>query len=141
MNETSQAQSQAAGQPPRVLVVEDDPDTLVFMGKALSRLPADAMPVATCEAARYAADHAGPFDVVIADVRLPDGDGVDLLAGLKRRHGCCTIVLSGTDEPPGGTPDSIDVWMTKPVDVEALFAAVRRLCRDAPAARRPAQGG
>src|SRR4051812_15576938 len=55
---------------PRVLVVEDHADTLIVLGKMLMKIPADAIPVASCADARHASATHGPFDVVIADMKL-----------------------------------------------------------------------
>lgn len=109
---------------PRVMVVEDHADTLVLMGRMLSMVRVDGVPVATCAAAREAARTLGRFDVVIADVTLPDGDGVELLAEFKGRYGCRTVALSGYDAPEGGIPAGVDLWMSKPVNVAELRQAV-----------------
>jgi two-component system CitB family response regulator len=115
---------------PRVLVVEDHPDTLAVMGKILSRIPADGIPVATCAAARDTAACVPDLCVVIADLHLPDGDGLELLAELKARHGCATVVLSGTDAPTTGIPRWVDLWLTKPTTAQTLRRAVKSLCPD-----------
>src|SRR3954471_12416824 len=96
---------------PRVLVVEDHADTLILMGKILTRVPADGVPVPTCAAAREAAARLGDVCVAIADVHLPDGDGLELLAELKARHGCATVVLSGTPAPREGPPRWVYLWL------------------------------
>ena len=108
----------------RVLVVEDHPDTLVLMGRLLSMVRVDGVPVATCAAAREAARALGPFDVVIADVTLPDGDGLELLAEFKSTYGCRTVALSGYDAPEEGLPAGVDLWISKPVNVAELRRAV-----------------
>ena len=100
---------------PRVIVVEDHPDTLVMMGRLLSMVRVDGVPVATCAAAREAARSMGRFDVVIADVTLPDGDGIELLAELKSKYGCRTVALSGYNAPAEGLPGGVDLWLAKPV--------------------------
>jgi DNA-binding response OmpR family regulator len=114
---------------PRVLVVEDDPDALVFVGKLLSRISIDGVPTATCGSARYALKTLGRFDIVIADVTLPDGDGVALAAEAKRDHGCSTVIMSGHNPPASGMPDGIDLWIIKPVDFNELQKAVRSLVK------------
>jgi CheY-like chemotaxis protein len=114
----------AATAMPRVMVVEDHADTLVLMGRLLSLARADGVPVATCAAAREAAGTLGRFDVVIADVTLPDGDGVELLAELKSKYGCRTVALSGYDVPEEGLPAGVDLWMSKPVNLTELRRAV-----------------
>jgi CheY-like chemotaxis protein len=114
----------AATAMPRVMVVEDHADTLVLMGRLLSLARADGVPAATCAAAREAARTLGRFDVVIADVTLPDGDGVELLAELKSKYGCRTVALSGYDVPEEGLPAGVDLWMSKPVNLTELRRAV-----------------
>jgi two-component system response regulator PilR (NtrC family) len=109
---------------PRVIVVEDHADTLVLMGKLLSMVKVDGVPVATCAAAREAAQTLGRFDVVIADVTLPDGDGVELLTELKKQYGCRTVAMSGYDSPEEGLPAGVDLWIAKPVNLTELRRAV-----------------
>ena len=113
---------------PRVLIVEDDVDTLNMMGKLLARVPVENVAVTSCCAARTAARE-GPFDVVISDVGLSDGDGVDLVLELKQQYGCRTVVMSGYDAPDAGTPGGVDFWLPKPVDLSQLARALHALTR------------
>ena len=115
---------EGAGSNPRVLVVDDDPDTLIFLGKLLSQISVDAVPTASCATARYAMTTLGQFDIVIADKVLPDGDGAALAAEFQRNHGCRTVIISGHDQPHDGLPDGVDLWVCKPVDFKRLKKAV-----------------
>ena len=67
----------------RVLLVEDDPSHAELARRAFDAHPgAFSVSVAeTVEAAQQALAAPAPPDVVIADWRLPDGEGVDLLRG------------------------------------------------------------
>ena len=112
---------------PRVLVLEDDSDTLIFLGRMLSMVPADAVPANCCAAARAAMQTSGPFDLILADGQLPDGDGVELAIALKSEQGCATVVMSGTDPPEEGPPAGVDLWLVKPVRLEQLKNAIRAL--------------
>ena len=69
--------------PLQVLLVEDDPAHAELARRAFDARPgAFAVRVAdTVEAARAALRASTPPDIVIADWRLPDGEGVDLLRG------------------------------------------------------------
>jgi DNA-binding response OmpR family regulator len=107
------------------LVVDDDPDTLVILGKLLSLIGVDALPALTCDAARCAARTQGTLGIAIADVTLPDGNGLALLAEFKRQYGCRTIAISGWAKPADGLPDGVDLWIEKPVEVARLHGAVK----------------
>jgi DNA-binding response OmpR family regulator len=113
---------------PRVLLVEDDADTLAMMCKLLERVPVANVSVGSCGEARCAA-RTGPFVVVISDAGLSDGDGVDLVRELKERYGCRTVVMSGYDAPDEGTPRGVDLWIAKPVDLMQLSRALQTLAR------------
>jgi CheY-like chemotaxis protein len=71
-----------------------------------------------------------PFDLMISDRRLPDGNGYDLMRMLREKHELKGIALSGY-----GTEDAIRKsqeagfaeHLTKPVDAEALEAAINRV--------------
>jgi CheY-like chemotaxis protein len=73
---------------PRFLVVEDDPTNLILLRTVLSRAPdaplreASLTAVGTLAAARRAVA-ADPFDLVLLDVRLPDGNGLDLARDIR----------------------------------------------------------
>jgi CheY-like chemotaxis protein len=116
----------------RVLVVDDDRATRVVMGRLVETLGIAAVGADTCAAARDAAaiaTHGVPqtedtLRLVICDRRLPDGDGLDLLATLRRDHRCRTIVLSGFSPPADGAPPWVDRWLTKPADCEQLRTAI-----------------
>jgi DNA-binding response OmpR family regulator len=111
---------------PRVLLVDDDVDTLAMMRKLLARVPVDNVSVATCCEARTAArDNA--FAVVISDADLCDGDGIALVRELKECYGCRTVVMSGYDAPDDGTPGGVDLWIAKPVDLSQLTRALQSL--------------
>jgi DNA-binding NtrC family response regulator len=71
--------------------------------------------------------------LVIADLDLPDGDGVGLLAEVRRRRPqAFTVLLSGTETPVGARhalqDRIIDVLVARPV--ELLDAVVRDLLRE-----------
>ncbi len=72
-----------AATPVHVLLVEDEPAHAELSRRAFDTRPGsfEVSVVDTLEAARAALDAATPPDLVIADWRLPDGEGVDLLRG------------------------------------------------------------
>lgn len=125
--------------PPRVLLVEDDADTLSFLGRLLAGIPVESIPTATCVAARYAAKTLGRFDVLVADRSLADGDGLELALELKKKHGCAVIMMSGYDAPAEGMPDGLDLWLVKPISLAQLTQAIQSLVK--PPQPQEARGG
>src|ERR1700694_4888027 len=70
---------------PTVLVVDDEPDLIELVSLTLSR-----MNLATDSAADVAGARAKlnerHFDLCLTDMRLPDGDGLDLVAWIQEVH-------------------------------------------------------
>lgn len=67
-------------------------------------------------------------DLVIADLGLPDGDGVDLIRGLRAWSGVTVIVLSARAdemEKVRALDAGADDFITKPFGVAELLARVR----------------
>ena len=121
--------------PTRILLVDDHPDTLRILCRLLKRANCTVFAARTVRDALALAPEARP-ELVISDVGLPDGSGLEIMRQLKAQNGVRGIALSGY-----GTEDDIrqcreagfDEHFTKPVDFPALLTAVRRLMLEAPA--------
>jgi two-component system OmpR family response regulator len=111
----------------RVLLLDDHADTLSFMTRLLSRMGAEVVAAATCEAARYAMRTLDGFDLLVTDVMLDDGDGLELAAELRRAHNCSVFILSGVERAPAALPAGVDLWLAKPIQVGQFEAAIRGL--------------
>jgi DNA-binding response OmpR family regulator len=78
----------------------------------------------------YAAYEADPPDVILLDLRLPDGDGLTLVKRLRTDGARSSVVvaLTGRDEPEIRArclrAGCVDVLL-KPVDVRALAPRIR----------------
>jgi DNA-binding response OmpR family regulator len=70
------------------------------------------------------------FDLVISDLGLPDGNGLDLMRALRQMEGPPGIALSGfgTAADVGASRAAgFAEHLTKPVDWERLKSAIERL--------------
>ncbi len=115
-----------------VLLVEDEPAAAALL---ITILESDGFKVeaaATLKEARKAMEDPGRFGAVVLDLRLPDGDGLDLARDIRSRpetRGIPIIVVSA-DAARGKDPAvrMLDVadWMEKPVDPDQLADLVRR---------------
>lgn len=125
---------------PRVLVIEDDLGQRIVTADALRRHWKDAV-VRTAETgltARVKLRDDAP-DLVVADVNLPDCDGLELCREIRRElrlEGTRLLVLTGMadrDTLERARDAGADCVLAKPVALEALRAAAMGLLGPAPA--------
>jgi PAS domain S-box-containing protein len=115
----------------RILVVEDNTDTLRYLATVLRQRGHDVVTadrVATARAAFEAAKV--PFDLLLSDIELPDGDGRYLMRELGARGPMLGIAVSGfggeEDRRQSREAGFVD-HLTKPIDVNRLEAAIHRV--------------
>ncbi len=78
------------------------------------------------------------FDLVISDLGLPDGNGLDLMRGLREKQGPPGVALSGFGTPADVAASKAAGFaehLTKPVDWDRLKNAIERLTPAKTAAR------
>ena len=84
MIETLDSRAEVAGRP-TVLIVDDEPDLLELVSLTLSRMNLQARTAADVNSARRLLK-AEKFDLCLTDMRLPDGDGLDLVAWIQQNR-------------------------------------------------------
>lgn len=116
----------------KILVVEDERKVAAFVAQAFGEQAYATRVAGTCAAARDAMAEE-PWDAVVLDLGLPDGDGLDLLT--EWRAGGFNepvLVLSARDavaDRIGGLNRGADDYLPKPFSVDELVARVRALLR------------
>ena len=70
---------------PTVLIVDDEPDLLELVSLTLSRMNLQARTAADVSTARRLLK-SEKFDLCLTDMRLPDGDGLDLVAWIQQNR-------------------------------------------------------
>ncbi|MET4638463.1 response regulator [Mycetocola sp. 2940] len=93
--------------PPRVLIVEDNPDQLDLLRRNFERAGCSVVLAESAEEAIVAYRHSSP-DLVVIDLLLPGMDGASLIAQLKDERPTCAIVVTSVLDP-ADFPDSDDV--------------------------------
>jgi FixJ family two-component response regulator len=125
---TSQSKSQVV-QLPRVLVVDDEPGLVELIGDVVrQQVDCQIIVASTLKEARKILA-AGPIEVLVTDVNLPDGDGTSLLPDLREHQPhASAIVITGNPSMDGAISalrgGAID-FVTKPFANEHLIERVR----------------
>jgi signal transduction histidine kinase/ActR/RegA family two-component response regulator len=123
----------------RVLLVEDHIDTLRAARALLAELACDVV-AATSVREALAAAQAQPFDLVLSDLGLPDGNGLELMAHLRDRYGLSGIAVTGygmeEDLRHSSEAGFVD-HLVKPITFARLESAIDRFfdAREESAAR------
>jgi PAS domain S-box-containing protein len=113
----------------RILLVEDHEDTAMIMSSVL-RHQGHVVRRAASVAGALQAAQAEPFDLVISDIGLPDGSGLDLMRQLRLRQPVRGIALSGfgmEDDVRRSRDAGFDEHLTKPVSLEVLESTLKRV--------------
>jgi DNA-binding response OmpR family regulator len=116
----------------KVLIVEDQTRLGQFLKQGLAESRYTVSWVKTCAEANDAMVET-VYDVVVLDLGLPDGDGLDLLRGWRRNgFNSPVLILSardGVDDRIKGLDIGADDYLPKPFSLEELQARVRSLVR------------
>ena len=114
-----------------ILLLEDD----VALGKGIQlALQSEAVRIELCrtlaEAQTIVSKHF--FDLLVLDVNLPDGSGLDLLARVRQKSSVPIIILTANDmemDIVNGLEAGADDYITKPFSLAVLRARVNAQLR------------
>jgi CheY-like chemotaxis protein len=113
----------------RILLVEDHHDTRYVLSRLLAGLGFEVTAAGSVKEAVEAA--AGQsFDLLLSDIGLPDGSGMDVMRQIANRHKVKGIALSGygQDEDLRRSREAGFVThLTKPVNLQTLQDAIRKV--------------
>jgi two-component system OmpR family response regulator len=115
----------------RILIVEDEPDLLKGLTKALREegYAVDAAPDG--EEGLFKAIETA-YDAIVLDVMLPKLDGFEVLEQLRAKRATPVLMLTARNRTPDrvrGLDTGADDYLAKPFDLDELLARLRALIR------------
>lgn len=115
----------------RILCIEDDRALGRGIALALAGGDRDIETAATLAEGRRRLGEAA-WDLLVLDLNLPDGNGLDLLSGLRRTSRIPVLILTANDlesDQVAGLELGADDYVTKPFSLAVLRARVNSLLR------------
>ncbi len=115
----------------RILVVDDDKSIRSFLKTSLSAYGYTVFEAAKGKEALVSSIEAHP-DAIILDLGLPDMDGKDIIARIRKRTKTPIIILSVREDPLekiAGLDAGADDYLTKPFSVGELLARLKAVMR------------
>ena len=113
----------------RILVVDDEPSMLEFLGLLLKEVGYEVSTAGSVTEGRQTFVE-GDFDLVLCDIIMPDGNGLDLLRDIKAHNSSTSVIMmtaytstkSAIEAMKRGAYD----YVSKPFDVEELKVVIQK---------------
>jgi CheY-like chemotaxis protein len=119
----------------RVLVVDDDPEIVTFLATLLELEGIESQVATSANAALAMLDRAGPPQLVLLDIAMPDRDGLDLCRALKRDPRTRDVPVFVVSARPGkdvverALAAGAEEFIRKPFENQELIARIRTRLR------------
>ena len=126
----------------RVLLIEDHEDTAQVMQNVLRQMGHE---VERCSTVATACQklHDSQFDVLLSDIGLPDGTGIDFIKAAREICQTPAVALTGygmAEDVERCLQAGFDEHLTKPIDIERLQNTLSRIsAKSAPTGAEPSQ--
>jgi two-component system response regulator PilR (NtrC family) len=108
---------------PRALVVDDEPDIRELIEITLERMDVATTAVANLGDA-YTAARQLPFNLCLTDMRLPDGNGIDLIRHMHHHHPGVPVAMITAHGNMSSAIEALKAgafdFVSKPVDLQVL---------------------
>jgi two-component system KDP operon response regulator KdpE len=111
----------------RVLVVEDDKEIRALVKSSLEVEGFEVLTAVSIAEAHRIVTNAKP-ELIILDLGLPDGDGVELVHSVRKEHNLPIIIISARDQEAQKIrllDAGADDYLSKPFGVQELLARIR----------------
>ena len=116
---------------PRALILDDDPEQLLLLGRSLRAAGYDVEMLTSPIGITNVARRIQP-DIVMLDVNVPALSGDQLVEGIRRQHAAARIILYSGADPTTlhslAKSAGADGWIQKGTPMDDILRKLRRLC-------------
>ena len=117
-------------QGPRILIVDDEASLRTSMFRALDRKGYQVITAANGREAETIGSSDKPLDLALVDLRLPDGDGIELMGRLRQMHPNIQVVIltgfASIETAVEATRKGAFHFVTKPCCLDEITSVVER---------------
>ena len=116
----------------KILIIEDEIELLIAVGNYLTKENyicelAESFSKALQKASIY------EYDVILLDITLPDGNGLELLKTIRKHNGKAGVIIlsakNSLDDKITGLDQGADDYLTKPFQLSELNSRIKALLR------------
>lgn len=115
-------------QTPRILVVDDESSLRTALFRVLNRKGYQVITGNCLAEAQVLSQSSQKIDLALIDLKLPDGNGLDLLGFIKNLHPDCQIIIltgyGSVEDAVRATKEGAFHFLTKPFNLEELMSLV-----------------
>ncbi|WP_350285322.1 response regulator transcription factor [uncultured Croceitalea sp.] len=116
----------------KILVIEDNAELLTDIKSFLEK-EGNVCEVASDYRSAFMKVGVFPYDVLVVDITLPDGSGIDIIKAIKNENIDAGIIIISAKNAVGDTIHGLDVgaddYLTKPFYLAELNARIRAIYR------------
>jgi two-component system response regulator PilR (NtrC family) len=115
---------------PNLLIVDDESSLLEFLALLFQQEGYHVVTASNVASARERLSAGGGFDLVMCDIHMPDGSGLDLLRELKENHPQASVIMMTAYTSTKSAIEAMRLgaydYVSKPFDVEELKVLVQK---------------
>jgi CheY-like chemotaxis protein len=113
----------------KILLIDDDEAVLEVIGLMLAAEGHTALPVSSGRDGLARLEAGETVDLVLTDLHMPDMSGWEVLRAVRSRWPSIRVGFnSGSLDQLSDPSEPIDLLLRKPVSLDDLRAAIKRLC-------------
>lgn len=125
---------------PSVLIVEDDITFSLILTTWLGKKGFEVKALSSVSDAKRQIENTS-YGLILSDLRLPDGDGIDLLKWVKGKHSALPFIMMTSYAEIQTAVQAIKLgasdYIAKPINPEELLGKIREVVKTAAPAERP----